>query len=289
MNPLNQVYAFHKKEFGLKENIFLRFFEEVLSSTPCSMLECSVRLSREGTNASRLRLGYEQNNIQSGFHTTYDLLNKIARHENVFLNRDILQQIVSNDLDMSKVIASGLGLDLKEQIPDSKVKCYLLFREYPEKAEQVISFHPPLDGIRNYLIHDEFGFGINMYFDGRSDVEIYPCLNRQNLNNAALMAELKLRDAVEKFMRECDLLYISFEADGRRFLHFNPRRPTKFVRLLDNRQLSLAYSHVQILNYILNRSYKIDPISVGLCLVEDEIIANDIQNISLHYGLSWRA
>jgi LynF/TruF/PatF family peptide O-prenyltransferase len=289
MNPLNQVYDFHKKEFGLKENIFLRLFEEVLSTTPCSLLECSVRLSREGTHASRLRLGYEQSNIQSGFHTIYNLLNKITRQENVFLNRDMLGQIVSNDLDISKVMALGLGLDLNENISESKVKCYLLLREYPKKVDQVISLHPPLNSIKDYLIHDEFGFGINMYFDGRSDIEIYPCLNRQNLDNAALMAKLKLRDAVGRFMKECDLLYISFRADGRRFLHFNPRRPTRFVRLLDNRRLSLAYSHVQTLNYILSRSYKIDPISVGLCLVEAEIIANDIQNISLHYGLSWRA
>jgi LynF/TruF/PatF family peptide O-prenyltransferase len=289
MNPLIQVYDFHKKEFGLEENIFLRLFEEVLSTTPCSLLECSVKISREGTHVSRLRLGYEQSDIQSGLHAMYDLLNKIAGCENVCLNRDMLGQIISNNLDISKVMALGLGLDLKENIPDSKVKCYLLLREYPEKVDQVISLHPPLDGIHDYLIHDEFGFGIAMYFDGRKDVEIYPCFDCHDLNNAALMDKLKLRDVVWKFIEECDLLYISFAEDGRRLLHFNPRHPNRFVRLLDNRWLSLAYSHVQTLNYILSRPYKTAHVSVSLCLIEDEISAKDIQNISLHYGLSCRA
>jgi LynF/TruF/PatF family peptide O-prenyltransferase len=286
MNPLISVYDFHKKEFGLEKNIFLRLFEEVLSTTPCSLLECSVKISREDTHALRLRLGYEQSNIQSGFHAMYGLLNKIAGCENVCLNRDILGQIVSNNLDISRIMALGLGLDCKSNIKNSKVKCYFLLREYPEKVDQVILLHPPLDDIHDYLIHDEFGFGIVMYFDGRKGVEIYPCFDCHDLNNTELMEKLKLRDVVWKFIEECDLLYISFERDGRRLLHFNPRRPSRFVRLLNNRRLSLTYSHVQTLNYILSRSYKTAFVSVSLCLREDEINARDIQNISLHYGLS---
>jgi LynF/TruF/PatF family peptide O-prenyltransferase len=289
MNPLLHAYGFHKKEFSLKENTFLRLFEEILTTTLCSMLECSVKLSRKGTNASRLRLGYEQSNLQSGFHTMYDFLKKIARYENVLLNRDILSQIISDDLDISKVMALGLGLDLNENIFESKVKCYLLLREYPEKVDQVISLHPPFEGIHDYLIHDEFGFGIAMYFNGRTHIEIYPCFDCHDLKNTALMVKLKIRDVVCKLIDECDLIYISFEGDGRRLVHFNPRRPTRFIHLLNNRQLSLAYSHVQTLNYILSRSYKSAPVSVSLCLIEDEITGRDIQNISLHYGLSSRA
>jgi LynF/TruF/PatF family peptide O-prenyltransferase len=289
MNPLIQAYDFHKKEFGLGENTFLRLFEELLSRPPCSLLECSAQISPQGTHAARLRLGYEQPHIQKGFCALYDFLEKITECENICLNCDMLGQIASNNLDISKVMALGLGLDLKENIPDSKVKGYFLLREYPEKVDQVISLHPPLDGIHDYLIHDEFGFGIALYFDGRSSVEIYPCLDHQDLNNAALMDKLKLRDVVCTFLEEYDLLYISFEGDGRRLLHFNPRRPSRFVRLLNNRRLSLAYSHVQTLNYTLSRSYTTAFVSVGLCLREDEISTKDIQNISLHYGLSSRA
>lgn len=289
MDPLIQVYDFHKKEFGLEENIFLRLFEELLSRPPCSMLECSAQIFPGGTHGARLRLGYAQRDIKDGLHASYYFLDKIASCKNVLLNRDILGQIVNNDLDISKVIALGLGLDCKSNVNDSKVKCYFLLREYPEKIDQVISLHPPFDSVRDYLIHDEFGFGIAMYFDGRTRIEIYPCFDYHDFNNTALMKKFKLSNAIRELIGECDLLYISFEGDGKRLLHFNPRLPTRFVRLLNNRPLSLVYSHVQTLNYILSRSHKAAYVSVSLCLIENEISAKDIQNISLHYGLSSRA
>ena len=290
MNPLIQVYNFHKKEFGLEENIFLRLFKTVLSTPLCSILECSVRLSPEGIHAARFRLGYGQQDIQNGLHAIRDLLHKIAGCKGVSLNQDILNQIVNNNLDVSRTMFLGVGLDNKTNINDSKVKCYLLLGGYPEKVNQVISLHPHLEGIRDYLIHEEFTFGIDMYFDGRTSVEIYPYLDRQDLNNAALMTKLNLRDTILRLSEECNILHISFEGDGRRVLHFfNLQSPARFVRLLDNRQLSLAFSSVQTLHYILSRPNKKFFVSANFCLIENEIISNDIQNIGLQYGLSFRA
>jgi LynF/TruF/PatF family peptide O-prenyltransferase len=269
MNPLIFVYDFHKKKFGLQDNTFLRLFEALLSTSPCSILECSVKISPQGTHAGRLRLGYGQQDIQEGLHTIYDFLHDIARSKKVRLSRSMLSQIINN-----------------EDTNNSKVKCYLLLGDYPEKVDQILSLHPPIDGIRDYLVHKDFGVGIAMYFDGRTSIEIYPYLERQDLNNAALMDKLKLRDVLRVLIEEFNLRHISFEEDGRRLLHFNPQHPTRFVHVLNNRQLSLAYSHVQIMNYILSQSYQLDAVSVALCLVEDEILAKDIKNISLHYGLS---
>jgi len=288
MNPIIRMYNFHKKEFGLEENTFLRLFETVLSTPPCSILECSVKISPQGAHGARFRLGYEQKDIQDGLHAIHDFLHKIAECEDVSLNQDILNQIVNNDLDVSKIITLGVGLDHQKLTKDSKVKCYFLLKECPEKIDQVLSLHPPLDNIRDYLIHEEFMFGINMYFDGRTSLEIYPLLYNQALNNAALMVKLKLRGVIGEFIEKYNLLHISFEDGGKRILHFNPQSPTQFVRSVGNRQLNLSYSSVQILNYLLNRSYHKEAVVV-FSLREDEILSEDIQNINLQYNLSSRA
>lgn len=182
----------------------------------------------------------------------------------------------------------GVGLDYKTNSHDSKVKYYLMVREYPEKVDRVLSLHPSIDGIRDYLVHEEFTFGVDMYFDGRTGIEVYPFLDRQDLNNSALMDRLKLRDAVLRFIEECDLVHISFHGDGRRIFYFHPQSPTKFVRLLGNHRLNLAYSHVQTLNYLLSRSYKTERVSTNLSLIEDEILSQDIQHINLQYALTSR-
>jgi LynF/TruF/PatF family peptide O-prenyltransferase len=288
-NPLIHVYDFHKKEFGLKENKFLRLFESLLYSPCCSILECSVKISPQGIHAGRLRLGYEKEYIYEGLHAIEGFLHDVSQCKNVNLNHSIFAQIINSDFDFSKVIAIGVGLDSKTDMNASKVKCYFMVSGYPEKVEQVISLHPRINGIREYLLHEEFTFGIDMYFDGRTSVEIYPYLNRQDFNNASLMTKLKLRDATEDLIEQCNLLHFSFDGDGKRILYFfNPQSPAGFVRLLGNRRLSLAYSHVQILNNILSRSYKNVFVLVNLCLMEDEITARDIQNIGLQYALTFR-
>jgi LynF/TruF/PatF family peptide O-prenyltransferase len=288
MNPLVIAYDFHKQRFALQENRFLRLFEALLSTAPCSMLECSITIAPQGTHAGRIRLGYEQQYIQDGLRKIDDFLREIEQCKSVHLNRSILAQIINNDFDASKVIAIGVGLDYKKDMNDSKVKYYLLLKEYPLKTNQILSLHPPLDNIRDYLVHEEFGVGISLYFDGRTSLEIYLSFGRQYLNNGDLMDRLRLRDAVRLFIEESNLLHISFEEDGRRLFHFNPKHPTQFVHFLNNRSLSLVYSDVQILNYILSQLYHLNPLSVALCLAEDEVMANNIENISLYYALTSR-
>jgi len=288
MDPLIRMYQFHKREFGLEDNNFLRLFEELLSRPPCSILECSAKISPEGVHTARFRLGYEQRDIGEGLDQISYLLGRIAACDEVILDRGILWRIVDEGLDLSRVMATGVGLDHRMNGKDSKVKCYFMIREYPEKVDEVLSIHRPVDYIRDYLIHEVFMFGIDMYFDGRTGVEIYPFLEHQDLRNAALMDRLKLRGTVGGFIEECSTLHISFEDGGRRVLHFHPQRPTRFVRLIGNRQLSLLYSNVQILNFLLSRLSKAEPVSVNLALVEDEIISKNIQNINLQYALTSR-
>jgi LynF/TruF/PatF family peptide O-prenyltransferase len=186
-------------------------------------------------------------------------------------------------------VAAGVGLDYRERMNDSKVKCYFMIRGYPEKVDQILSIHPPVDHIRDYLIHDVFMFGIDMYFDGRTGVEIYPFLDRKDLRDLELIDKLRLRKAIDGLIEEYNLLHISFDRGKKRILHVHPIHPTRFIRLLGNRQLSLVYSSVQIITYLLSRSPKPDSFSVNLALAEDEIASRNLQHINLQYAITSRA
>jgi LynF/TruF/PatF family peptide O-prenyltransferase len=286
--PLIRMYEFHKREFGLEDNSFLRLFGELLSRPPCSILECSAKISPEGMHAARFRLGYEQGDIREGLDQIAYFVGSIAASDEVILERGILWRIVDGGLDLSRVMAAGVGLDHRENGKDSKVKCYFMIADCPEKVDQILSLCGPIGHIREYLIHEVFMFGIDMYFDGRTGIEIYPFLDSQDLRNATLMDKLRLRHTVHGFAEECSALHISFEDGGRRVLHFHPQSPTRFVRLIGNRQLSLLYTKVQILNLLLSRLSKTEPVSVNLSLVEDEIISENIEHINLQYALTSR-
>jgi LynF/TruF/PatF family peptide O-prenyltransferase len=277
------MYDFHKKEFGLEDNKFLRLFEELLSEPPCSVLECSPRVSPKGIHGARLRLGYQGEDIRKGLDASYSFLSGIEACEKVLLNRKILDRIVDNRLDLSRILQLGIGLDYRENITNSKVKCYFMLSEYPEKVNQVLSLHPPVDNIDDYLIHEEFMFGIDMYFDGRTGVEVYLSLERQDLTDGALVEKLNLRDPVLAFIEECGALHVSFHGRGERVFHFHPQSPTRFVHWIGNRRLSLLYSNVQILKFLFSR-WKIEQgFSLSISLMEDEIMSKNIQSINLYY------
>jgi LynF/TruF/PatF family peptide O-prenyltransferase len=289
MRTLLRMYEFHKKEFGIKNNALFRLVEAYVSRPPCSLLECSIKILPNGIHAKRVRFGYEQENIGEGLPAILQFLDRISTYGNVNLSRAVLSRIIDEGFDVSRVMAAGVGLDYRGRTKGSKVKCYFMVKDYPEMVNRVLSLHVPVAGIGDYPRHDSFMFGIDMYFDGRTGVEIYPFLDRQNLRDSGLIERLGLKKAIESLREECNLLHVSFDRNGNRILHFHPIRTTRFVRLIGNRQLSLVYSSVQIIKYLLSRLPKAVPIGVNLALVEDEIISNNLRNMNLQYAITSRS
>jgi LynF/TruF/PatF family peptide O-prenyltransferase len=170
MNPLLQIYTLYKKDFGLEKNRFLGVFERTLLEFPCSILEWAPQISPENVHAARFRVGYSGDYRSLGLNLICRYLDQLSEYENVRLNRGILDQIIVKDLDLSRVGKLGVGVDFPENMKDPKVKIYLTIKDYPEKWAQVLAFHPPVDGIDAYPMNDTFG--INIYFDGRTDIEM---------------------------------------------------------------------------------------------------------------------
>lgn len=289
MNPFIKVYNFHRTEFGLEDSPIFDLFEKLIVGSPSSAFECAPKITPTEVHASRFRLGYEQRNNREALVAIYRFLQQVAKCDDVSLNREILNTLVDENLDFSRVMKMGIGIDSRKKGGDSKVKYYLMIRGYPEKVDQALTLHQPVKDIRKYPLDDVFGFGINMYFDGRSDVEIYPLFTPKEMENHELVEKLTLRTALTDFVDEYHSLHISFDGRGRRILHFHPKSPNRFVQLLNNRRLSVLYSNVKILNYLLSKSNEVEPLRVSFSLIEDEILSRSIKNINLQYTLNYKS
>lgn len=289
MNPFMQMYHFHRTEFGLEDNLIFHLFEKLLLESPGSAFECAPKITPTEVHAGRFRLGYEQGNNREGLEAIFHFLQKVAKCDDVHLNSEVLYSLVDERLDFSKVMKMGIGIDNRKEGTDSKVKYYLMIRAYPEKVDQVLSIHQHVNNISSYPIDDVFGFGINMYFDGRTDIEIYPLFTPKEMQDNELIEKLKLREALNDFIDEYHSLHISFDGRGGRILHFHPRSPSRFVRLLNNHRLSILYSNVTILNYLFRKSDEVEPLQVSFSLIEDEIRSRNIENINLQYTLTYKS
>ena len=286
MNPLLQIYTLYKKDFGLEKNRFLGLFERNLLESPCSILEWAFQISPENIHAARLRVGYQKDHRSLGINHIFRYLDQLSEYEDVRLNRSILDQIMDEGLDLSRVDKLGVGVDFPESTKDAKVKVYFAIKDYPEKWAQVLAIHPPVDGIDAYPMNDTFG--INIYFDGRTYIEIYPSLKGADCMNMALLKKLRLQDISRDLLSTCSGLFVSFENDGRRVFHFSLHSPTKFIRMIGNRQLTHLYGNAQIINHIVGRSSGIGPMGVLVSFSEDEVFSRGVRHIdlALQYQLS---
>jgi LynF/TruF/PatF family peptide O-prenyltransferase len=286
MKPLMLIYNYFKQDYSLKGSHFLRLFENFVSESSGSILEYAPQLSPDGIQATRFRVGYTENNNPSGFTEIARFLHKISVYQDVRLNRAIFDQTVNRDFDLSKVGTLGIGIDFREALHSSKVKFYFTVKDYPEKLEQILAIHPPVDNIKDYPINNMFG--INMYFDGRTDMEIYPSLMPEHFKEAELMTNLRLIDIPHQFLSQCKALFISFKKNKKRVLHFYPLNPTEFLPLISNQRLTGIYVNALMTHFMVNRKSRLEPLRMVISFTEDEMLLKQIQhiNLSLYYQFS---
>jgi len=264
----------------------LALFEKLLGTSCFSIFEGSIRISGEDFRAERFRLGSAGQTLDHAFDEICWFLDLVSEHENVFLDRNVLEKIVRSMSSMSGVYALGAGLEISEKIGDSKTKCYFMVDKKDEIVDLVLGLHPKVKGIEHYLVDDTFLFAVEMHFDGRNDIEIYPRFKTEYLRNSILIKKLGFQVQVQRLLKGCRALTVSFEKGEARILHFHPMHPTRFVRSLANRPLSLVYSNIQALDMALTRFSGAEPVDVSLAFSEKEVVAETLKDINLYYRVS---
>lgn len=285
-DALIYTYRFHKQEFGVRDNRYLRCFDAIVEETPCNTLECSPSVSPGGLCASRFRAGYMQYWIQEGLDVMLEFVHAMDRFKPVKLNPSMLELLLGDGFDLSKVDALGMGIDLRPRLLESKIKCYFLLLDCVGTLHRLISFHPPVNGMDRYFIHNDMVVGIDMYFNGNTGIELYPYFTKEDLKDENLMDSLRLGEAARALLYRCGTANISFDRKGKRIFHFFPMNPTPFIQDIGNRDVNLLYSSVRILNMLLARGKSSQRALASIALYEDEIQAGRIQNVNLYYTVS---
>jgi LynF/TruF/PatF family peptide O-prenyltransferase len=285
INPLIRLYAFHKNEFNVNDDAYLKHFEDFMKDSFCTVLECSPQITIEGIHAARFRAGYGEKDVARGIRAIRRFLDITESVDGIILNRSIFDQILDSTLDVSHIRAVGVGIDRKADVVDSNVKVYCLIDKYIDKQIQVLSFHSERHDLYDYIIHDDMVFGIDMKFNGHTGVEIYPYFDHKDFQDPELSKRLQLHNRIIELISECETLNISFAADGSRVFHFFPKRPTPFIHLFNDRRLDRLYSSVRIFKYLHEQLEGGRPVIVSIAAPEQELVEDNLRNINFYYTL----
>lgn len=269
-----QKLRHYKELFHLPGSVTLDHLEQLFYSVPC-WLECSHKIKSDLTYSQRLNLWF--------FRAEPDIFNHIsgffeALGKTYDLNFSLLEKLIKN-IDFKKINQFIVGVDLREEPVDSRVKLWLIVEDYPDKVAECVEVNGSDQSVRDLVKHSSniflFGFDYSL-LDYKSRIKIYPLYFEDQIreNNVKELFSRLFCPETRRLIDQCKRVHVSFQGrDFQKIIHFTPRLPDAFIQQLNHptvNEISAKYR---------SRGY---PPSI-ISLADKQLAAARLEDINLYF------
>ncbi|MEO1376279.1 MAG: DUF5838 family protein [Cyanobacteria bacterium J06635_10] len=178
-----QFIRTHQEAFDVQPIYRLRLFEEFVTEAEGDcIIEASCKVELDKLIASRLVLFFQDKakNWKEYLNQSLAFFRQVESRVGVRLNYSLLQQFLGHNFDFSKVQVISAGIDLRGNLAESNLKMHIRIEDYPEKLKTAFSLS---DGASdNYLSNFVSLIGFDFYFNGESEIEIYPEVKEEDFS-----------------------------------------------------------------------------------------------------------
>lgn len=269
----------HKQAFDIEPLYPLALFEEFVATTGDCLIECSGKIKQDQLYPARINLQFSDQQYFHNIHASIDFLKRAASRTDVNLDLDILSTFLVGNFDYSKVQTVLLGIDLRHNLSESRLKLFIRIGDYPEKmalAKRLCKIAPESEAM---LRSDTVHIGFDFYLDGRSAIELYPELKKNEFNHPFIYNQLKTMLSPEalKPLPVCSLFGIGLSpANEVNVLYYH----------LENIQDFLSYFPINDTACRVHDFYLQQDGSrkMWVALSESEMQAGKINNVNLYYS-----
>lgn len=269
----------HKQAFDIEPLYPLALFEEFVATTGDCLIECSGKIKQDQLYPARIDLQFSDKQHFRNIHASIDFLKRAASRTDVNLDLDILSTFLAGNFDYTKVQTVLLGIDLRHHLSESRLKLFIRIGDYPEKmalAKHLCNINQESEAL---LRSDTLHIGFDFYLDGRSAIELYPELKKDELNQPAIYHHLKTMLSPEalKPLPLCSLFGIGLSpANEANVLYYH----------LENIQDFLSYFPINDTARRVHDFYLQQEGSrkMWVALSESEMQAGKINNVNLYYS-----
>ena len=181
-----QFVRTHQEAFDVEPTFPLPLFEEAILEIEGSCgIESSCKVEGSRLLAGRFEVGNDFGKTwpQSLTHA-FKFLDKIENRLGVRIHRESFEQFASAHIGSHKIMDNTIGIHLGSKLEDSSVMLYIHLDE-KEDPEELARTALALDGghysdeLTQVLIRDTIAIGFELFFDGRSHVELCPIASAQ--------------------------------------------------------------------------------------------------------------
>ena len=273
VEKMNEYNNF-KNAFRPHNCYLLNMFEKILISSLGFDFELSTKVENGRQFSSRVNLWF-YNDFENNFNTFVDLLKQVNNTKEFKICFELLDKAF-NGLSSHNTSVLIFGIDLRDEIKDSRLKLWTCIKEDKEKIDEILKLHKCGDDVLNLLLNNKLLFGIDFFMDGRTRIKIYPYFNRKYLDeNKDKLISLGIFDSkCMPFVELSESVHVSFKEDcSNKIFHFHPINPKSFIKKINSPLLDS-----------LNKRYN----SIGhnlsvLSLLQKELSNNEINNFNVYY------
>ncbi|HIK06149.1 MAG TPA: LynF/TruF/PatF family peptide O-prenyltransferase [Trichormus sp. M33_DOE_039] len=268
----------HKRAFEIEYLYPLEIFETFADQTKNWGLECSCKINQSQLYPTRFNL-FRKRPTFGNYHAAFNFLRSMEAQLNLKFDYQLLQQFIGNDLDFSKVIEIIVGVDLRSGLEDSKLKFCYVIQDYPEKLEIAADMAHAAQEWPILLGSKITTIGFDFHFNGRSEIEIYPIIGQDKLQQIDVQMKLAefLSPQALRLLDNCRALDVGCsQANPEKILYYRTLDPHNFIAELHNELANRVHAY-----------YREQPVIETIVgLRETEIIAGKIENLNLYYQMS---
>jgi LynF/TruF/PatF family peptide O-prenyltransferase len=269
----------HKRAFQAEGSIYpLELFENFVSQAEGWMLECSCKIERDKLSPIRFNVFRKQPTAEH-YRAVREFFRQVAVRVGVRINCTLLDQFVRDNLDFSKIGEVGIGIDLRKELRESRLKLFFTFSDYPEKVGAAIALCQPPKEFWELRIDNNLVVGFDFFLDGRSAIEVYTTVSKDNLRRGEVRERLAkvLSPVALQLLDSCSLLIVGFSKNKpENILYYQPRDPDSFISQLRNDLARRCHAY-----------YQGQPVIRTLVgLREKELLAGFIENVNLYYQMN---
>jgi LynF/TruF/PatF family peptide O-prenyltransferase len=271
-------YINHRKIFQIPDSDELEIFEQFFKPLRDCDLERSLKIEKNEVYACRFDLWFSNVDFKSCVLQILFFFHCIQEKLKVKFDLSLFNKIYLEHFDQTKINQIILGIDLRENRIDSRLKIWIIVKNDINTIRQVLELHGYNTNVLNLITKTELLFGFDFVFDGTTKIKIYPAFLQSEINNSNIHRKLEnnFSSKTIHLMELSQMAYISFKGvHFKKVIHFFlPENKTIFIRQLNSSVFNAYYQKYQDTVFLHENI---------VSFFEDEIETGLISNFNIYY------
>ncbi|MDZ8025077.1 MAG: DUF5838 family protein [Nostoc sp. DedQUE11] len=278
----------HKQIFDIENSYLLNLFKEFVGKQQKGkggLIACACNIEKDRYYPGRFYYAFEPHRSDPAMklldlESFLSFSHRIEQRPELQINRSLLQQFLATGIDPSKIKNMSFGIDVRSEPRHSRVKLFILIKDYPEKIAIAIGLCGEQRDWKNLITNGMLLVGFDFFCDNQAAVEVYPTFLPADLQRPDVQAYLSstLPAKALPLLNEskCLQIGISDENDSDVLYFDNFDSPHSAVDYLGNQMVKQVHAHYR------NRVF--DDLCIGI--PESDFSANSIQRAKMYYKMN---